>query len=1021
MPKRLSTTGSELFIVDNSEEDWKVVRYLNDWCQISKAIDIATGYFEIGSLLSLKDEWQKVDQIRILMGDEVSLRTGKAFAAGLKKAEARLDESLEAEKEKNDFLLGVPAIVEAIRSGKIKCRIYRKDKFHAKAYITHARLEVVGSSALVGSSNFTHPGLTENIELNVQITGQPVGVLQEWYEEHWKEGEDVTPEILRTIERHTREFSPFEVYTKALFEYFLGREKSQESWERNESAIYNILSRYQKDGYHRALQIADDWGGTLVCDGVGLGKTFIGLMLIERYLYEGKRVLLLVPRSAMASVWMRWIDRYLRPRYGRAVREQLYIHTHTELEREGTISQEDYEYFRRYVDAVIVDEAHHFRHAFRKRGQRLYGLTEDKKVFLLTATPINNSLDDLYFLICYLIPRTVRWEAGRFLPKQDFFKRISILDLRAHFNEAEAKLDRLTHATVDEAAIAEDFLRTDALLRAILIQRSRRYVRESEKLEESAPLFPVRQRPRVIEYSLKKVYAGIYDDIVTAFGRKQPLVSLAAYNSEAYRTKGTVDEKQAGYQRLVLGLIRTLLLKRLESSYKAFEGSLEELLKKMAGFLNAHDPERFQSWVARHRSQWDTVFEHQRVRFVDEEDDLIEESDLLEEPEEKLSADEYDLKRLLDDVVEDMGQLVSILTKVYDHLTPKKDDKLHQFIHVLETNPRLRSDKLVVFTEFRDTARYLYSELKGRGFTHVEEIDSTRKLNREKVIKRFSPYYNEPDPGEMERLLQEPIRILISTDVLSEGLNLQDAQLLINYDLHWNPVRLMQRIGRVDRRLNVEIEAKLGRKNQKIDFWNFLPPGELEDVLGLFQRVTGKVLRINRTLGIEGALLTPDDPDATIKDFNERYEGQESVEERLKLEFEKLEREHPDLIAQLPGFPKRIFTGKKAEAVASLKGVFCAYRFPPLPNPGLPDETPSGPGELRWYFRTSDGRVVGDLDKIAEAIRSAPATPRHVASAADSLSEARRAIERHIKDTNLKTLQAPMGYKPILVCWMDVS
>ncbi len=304
MPKRISQSGSELFIVDNSEEDWKVVRYLHDWCQISKAIDVATGYFEIGSLLSLNDEWQKVDQIRILMGDEVSLRTKKAFAEGLKKAETRLDESLEAEKEQNDFLLGVPAIVEAIHSGKIKCRIYRKDKFHAKAYITHARLEVVGSSALVGSSNFTHPGLTENIELNVQITGQPVGVLQEWYEEHWNEAEDVTPEILRTIERHTREYSPFEVYANSLAEFFRGHEMTVGEWEKagpgnGGSHIYPILDQYQQRGYATLMKIANRYRGAFLCDGVGLGKTFIGLMLIERLaMYDRKRVALFVPKSA---------------------------------------------------------------------------------------------------------------------------------------------------------------------------------------------------------------------------------------------------------------------------------------------------------------------------------------------------------------------------------------------------------------------------------------------------------------------------------------------------------------------------------------------------------------------------------------------------------------------------------------------------------------------------------------------------------------------------------------------------
>lgn len=127
MPRRSSPTGSELFIVDNSEEDWKVLRYLHDWCQLSKSIDIATGYFEIGSLLALEGEWQKVDKIRILMGDEVSRRTKNSFAAGLAQVKQRLDLSLESEKEKNGFLAGVPGIVEAIRSGKITCRVYRKD------------------------------------------------------------------------------------------------------------------------------------------------------------------------------------------------------------------------------------------------------------------------------------------------------------------------------------------------------------------------------------------------------------------------------------------------------------------------------------------------------------------------------------------------------------------------------------------------------------------------------------------------------------------------------------------------------------------------------------------------------------------------------------------------------------------------------------------------------------------------------------------------------------------------------
>jgi len=312
-----SKTGTELFLVDNSDADWKVLRYLHDWCQLAKGIDIATGYFEIGSLLALKDEWQKVDHIRLLMGDEVSKRTRAAFENGLQKIRDRLDESIENEKQKNDFLTGVPAIVEAIRSGKIQCKVYRKEKFHAKAYITHAKVDVVGSSALVGSSNFTIPGLTENIELNVQITGQPVSVIQEWYERHWQEAEDVTPDILKVFERHVREYTPFEVYAKALQEFFRGHEMTITEWEQTQSKMYPVLDHYQKEGYHSLMKIAAQHGGAFLCDGVGLGKTFVGLMVIERLVRDRKKVARIVPKAARADVWECDLRRYLPHLSGR--------------------------------------------------------------------------------------------------------------------------------------------------------------------------------------------------------------------------------------------------------------------------------------------------------------------------------------------------------------------------------------------------------------------------------------------------------------------------------------------------------------------------------------------------------------------------------------------------------------------------------------------------------------------------------------------------------------------------------
>ena len=296
-PQSQPRQGTDLFIVDNSDVDWKVRAYLSEWCELSKSIDIATGYFEISALLSLDEKWQSVDQIRILMGDEVSLQTKRVFEKGLERIQGQLDQSLENEKKQNDFLEGVPAIVEAIRSGKIQCKVYRKEKFHAKAYITHGRAAVIGSFALVGSSNFTYPGLQDNVELNVQIRGTEVGLLQDWYETYWDEAEDVSPEILRTIERHTTPHTPFEIWLKAIDEYFRGRDLEPDIWDMERSMVFKQLDKYQQDAYRNLMPIARRYGGAFLCDGVGLGKTYVGLMLIERLvLKKASRWCSLLPR-----------------------------------------------------------------------------------------------------------------------------------------------------------------------------------------------------------------------------------------------------------------------------------------------------------------------------------------------------------------------------------------------------------------------------------------------------------------------------------------------------------------------------------------------------------------------------------------------------------------------------------------------------------------------------------------------------------------------------------------------------
>lgn len=1046
MPKATSRSGSELFVVDNSEEDWKVAQYLHQWCQISESIDIATGYFEIGSLLALKDEWQRLDSIRILMGDEVSRRTQKAFQDALGKVRGRLDNSLEVEKQKNDFLEGVPAIVEAIKSGKIQCRVYRKDKFHAKAYITHARMEVVGSSALVGSSNFTGPGLLDNIELNVQITGGPVAVLQEWYEKHWADAEDVTPEVLQVLERHVRDYSPFEVYAKSLQEFFKGHEMTANEWEKHESKIYPLLATYQKDGYHGLLKRAQTYNGAFLCDGVGLGKTFIGLMLIERFVvHERKNVVLFVPKSGRVAVWETNLKRYLGHIFGKYSR--LEIFNHTDLMRTGGI-EEDLKTVAERADIVIVDEAHHFRNTGTKgeteedrksRYWKLFDLIgENKQVFLLTATPVNNRLVDLQ----HMIELFSRQQTG-------FFKRIGIHSLGGHFRMLEKQIEKsLQVQTAEEGDEIEtnsvetsEILGQDDLFKELVVQRSRKYVRQSVEGDDGdSILFPKPRDPKVQPYSVKQTYGKLLELVEEAFSKERPLFTLAIYYPLAYY-KGTdlakLEAFEKGRQEQVVRLIRTGFLKRFESSVEAFRMSCWRLLKKLLAWAEVHSVgTREQALLERWKRQNEKVLgslvriESQLNGLEEEEDqDLLSQADF--DAVQKLDPAEYDVDAILDETRLDLDQIVKFL-ELLEGFKPSQDKKLAALKSLLK-KPELEGRKVLIFTEFMDTARYLAKQISG-DFDGVEEVDSSSSSDRVDVITRFAPYYNGSSSAELAAEGRAEIQILISTDVLSEGLNLQDATRLINYDLHWNPVRLMQRIGRIDRRMNADIEAALVKDHPdlaaqrgEVAYWNFLPPEELDGLLRLYKTVSRKTLRISKTLGIEGRkLLTESDDYADLKEFHEAYEGKESPEETMHLEYQALLKADPGLEAHLQALPGRIFSGK-AHPTEGTRAVFFCFALPALEaskdaNADESDAWSLVSGPTQWFmYDLASKQISEDAPKMMPAIRSAPEASRRTQIERETLADIRSKIEKHIKNGYLKRVQAPIGVKPVLRAWMELN
>src|ERR1700730_2720169 len=234
--------------------------------------------------------------------------------------------------------------------------------------------------------------------------------------------------------------------------------------------------------------------------------------------------------------------------------------------------------------------------------------------------------------------------------------------------------------------------------------------------------------------------------------------------------------------------------------------------------------------------------------------------------------------------------------------------KLKKLIRLLKSK-ELETEKVLIFTEFADTARYLFRQLTEAGIAGVAQVDSATKGNRRDILQRFSPYYNGTNSAKLREQGKEEIRVLVSTDVLSEGLNLQDASRMINYDIHWNPVRLMQRIGRVDRRMNPAIEQALIRDHPevatsrgKVSFRNFLPPDELNALLTLYTKVTQKTLMISKTLGIEGKkLLRPEDDYEALKEFNHAYEGTKTALEQMHLEYQALLQDHPELAKRLNG------------------------------------------------------------------------------------------------------------------------
>jgi len=908
---------------------------------------VVTAFFNLKGLEAIEAKTEALARLRLLLGkqQEQEFVVGQRLLAELEDAAARGETTASRIARWRDFL----------SQRHVEVRRYAETFCHGKAYIVDGvpALEAVG---IVGSSNFTGAGLTTNLELNAVLKqSAAVRDLQTWFDGLWAEAEDCKAELLELLERFTRTYTPYEIYIKVIYEAL--RDKlDQELAEQEEKPSPIALADFQHDGYLAAREIIENYGGVLISDSVGLGKTYLALRLLDDYAYrERETALVICPAAVADTIW--------RP----LLRQHAIPNEITSMER---ISRRDFpveEYARFRV--IVLDESHNFRNPDTNRWPNLFRVITqgdpDKKAILLTATPVNNTVFDLYHQLC-LITRDDR----------KALLTAGISDLWDYFRRAEHNKDALYE-----------------VLEALAVRRSRQFIREhypDAEIDGQRIRFPEREL-YTVRYSLKRTYgpelyrklASMIEDLLLApyqmetyrrdvmEPRRTRAKQLSLFEVEEESSDSAVQRLQdalgwskedahrflmtVGRQVALTHILRVLYLKRLESSIEALRVSLKRLQGFLELFLKALDQGRLlQAEDYRRWLQSEASDEPEPEETLDPEDFVA--------ALPGLSAERYDVKAIHDAVTADLHALQGILAEL-EHEHP--DDKLETLKDLL-TSPDLAGKKIVLFAYFKDTARYIYRTLTSdedflRRSSHrrIDIVDSNVKpAERNKRIVRFAPKAN----GKPDLPSSEQIDLLVSTDVLSEGQNLQDAEVIVNYDLHWNPVRMVQRVGRLDR---------IGSPHEVIRVYNFFPEEELEEILGILDRLREKLDAINRTVGLDASVLgeTPNPMDFNIlrriareeKETLDELEAQSelTVGEFLKQDLLRFLKELGE--EDLKRIPLGMGTARRLSGGPS--GFFAAFRNPQT-------------NQHHWLFLSeTDGRIIDRRLEAISIVRCGPTEP----------------------------------------------
>jgi superfamily II DNA or RNA helicase len=994
------------FVIDNQQH--RMADALNELLGQTggKPLDIATAYFAISGYRFVKDGLHQVGAFRVILGSEphtgvdVGLRPN---AGALKK---QLQGDLEAEPFTEATLKLVEELIAFLRADKVEVRLYDKGFLHAKAYLFHQ--DRVGPNnradrlrpyaAIVGSSNFTGPGLVSNQELNLvhrvilpteeavdreaaeragylqHVTDRetlldPSGVevpeqarrfiksevgaraitdLTAWYERQWADSVDFKEELVELLDASkfgTKEYTPYEVFTKALYEYFK-EELGENSPELGRSAV--DLAEFQEDAVKKARRILARYDGVLIADSVGLGKTWIGKKLLEDFAYHRRQKAIVVCPASLRDMWTRELS-------SATIAAQI-----VGMEELGRDTFDALPYGD--ADVILIDESHNFRNDKANRYLALDTMIqlnggrgrdgEHKKVVLLSATPINNDLYDL--------ANQVRLFTQS---RPDYFREAGIGDFNAYFRRARRMV---RYDGVSAGVVLFN------LLEEVMVRNTRPYIRvayPNATIRGKPVAFPNRTL-HTVEYDLGATYGGLYDDIVAAIDS----LSLAPYKLEAYKKKSAIaDEEQhkfeQGREEGLVGIFKTRFLKRLESSIEAFRLSLRRALTF---------EETYKDYLLDRRVVSSKDFQ-KAIRFLarDEEDDIAagsmaDELDAVAEAKAYIESlptvdlNEYELRRLSHDVEADVRTLKSLYERT--EALAANEGKLERLKELLAGE--LKGKKVLIFSTFKDTTRYLHRRLtqdanflKAAGNPHIRRIDSGNHPDeRGHIIAQFAPIGSGITPNTGDK-----IDILISTDVLSEGQNLQDCGIIINYDLTWNPIRLVQRNGRIDR---------IGSPHSEIVIYNLFPEAELEALLHLIERLNDRISTIDELGLLDGSVLGEvvhprtfntirriRDEDGAVLDEEEARAELAGPEMLLKQLKDLLNRDGTDTLTTLPN---GIHSGLRRE---KCYGMFFYFQAPR-----------SGEGK-RHFWRYIDAKthdVKENRYEIAQLISCLPDEPRYI-------------------------------------------